>query len=538
MTFTLANILIFLVSFTNVFLGVLLLTHGERRWKDSFLALFIFCISLWGISIAMMTVIPGIIWPRLAFWFISISFVFFNFFLQNYFKEKGLVISKVIYGLSALGIFFWAVSLGDSIMSDIGALEDSVYFVGVSLGFGKWYNSLLLYYLTNFLYDVYLMFSAYRKVDTKAKSQIRLFFIGISFFAALGLITNLVLPRLGIFSFNNLGPVFSLVMTGFMVYAVLRWQLFNIKVIATEIAVFLLWISFLFFTFSSISDQFWSRIIVPIAAIPLGIYIISSTINDVKRETQEKEKEIRHRKEVEKLARELEVANKKQEDLLHIMNHDVKKPLSRDIGILASILDGSYGPLSPQMKELVEEGLKLTRADTQKIIDFLNDANLKTGEVKYDSVPFDLRRVVESAVQGMKKELMDANVQLKIEVESDNTYLVKGDEDKFSSHVLGNLLKNLTTYARGKSAVLSLTDGNGKILLKLKDTGIGITSDDMKNLFTKGGKGAKAVEINKESTGEGLYDAKMTAEAHNGKIWVESEGDGKGSAFFVELPVK
>ena len=78
---------------------------------------------------------------------------------------------------------------------------------------------------------------------------------------------------------------------------------------------------------------------------------------------------------------------------------------------------------------------------------------------------------------------------------------------------------------------------NGKILLKLKDTGIGITSDDMKNLFTKGGKGAKAVEINKESTGEGLYDAKMTAEAHGGKIWAESEGAGKGSSFFVELPV-
>ena len=313
---------------------------------------------------------------------------------------------------------------------------------------------------------------------------------------------------------------------GIITYAIVYHRLFNLKVLLTELLVFTLWIFILVRTI--ITENSTEQLVnsgLLLLTIIFGLILIRSVQNEVKQ-----------REKIEKLAKDLELANKKQEDLLHIMNHDVKKPLSRDVGIFDSILGGSYGYQPPPMKHLVEEGLKLTRADTQKIIDFLNDANLKTGEVKYASVPFDLRRVVESAVQSMKKELMDANVELKTQIENDNTYLVKGDEDKFSSHVIGNLLKNLTTYARGKSATLSLTDGNGRILLKLKDTGVGITPNDMKNLFTKGGKGEQATQINKESTGEGLYDAKMTTEAHGGKIWAESEGAGKGSIFFVELP--
>jgi len=395
------------------------------------------------------------------------------------------------------------------------------YYVNAGIG----YYFFVLYFVVIALTGLFLLYTNGRVAGGAKSQQIKNIFRGslVGFVGSSGAF---------LLSFNIPFPPFLFILfAGFPLIigrGIVRYNLFNIRIIATELLTLAIWIFLAVrLMFSETTQDIVINASLLAVVIVFGILLVKSVWNEVKQ-----------REKIENLAKELAMANKKQEDLLHIMNHDVKKPLSRDIGILASILDGSYGSLSPQMKELVEEGLKLTRADTQKIIDFLNDANLKTGEVKYASVPFDLRRVVESAVQGMKKELIDANVQLKIEVESDNTYLVKGDEDKFSSHVLGNLLKNLTTYARGKSAVLSLTDGNGKILLKLKDTGIGITSDDMKNLFTKGGKGAKAVEINKESTGEGLYDAKMTAEAHGGKIWAESEGAGKGSSFFVELPVE
>jgi signal transduction histidine kinase len=71
----------------------------------------------------------------------------------------------------------------------------------------------------------------------------------------------------------------------------------------------------------------------------------------------------------------------------------------------------------------------------------------------------------------------------------------------------------------------------------VKDSGIGITPEDKKNLFTEGGRGKDAVRVNVDSTGYGLYSVKLIVDAHNGKAWGESEGVGKGSTFFVELPL-
>jgi len=70
----------------------------------------------------------------------------------------------------------------------------------------------------------------------------------------------------------------------------------------------------------------------------------------------------------------------------------------------------------------------------------------------------------------------------------------------------------------------------------VKDNGIGITPEDMKNLFTEGGHGKESIKTNVHSTGYGLYIAKKIIEAHGGRIWAESDGDGKGSVFFVEFP--
>ncbi len=69
----------------------------------------------------------------------------------------------------------------------------------------------------------------------------------------------------------------------------------------------------------------------------------------------------------------------------------------------------------------------------------------------------------------------------------------------------------------------------------MKDTGFGITAEDKKNLFTEGGRGKDSVKVNVDSTGYGLYSVKLIVDAHKGKVWAESEGEGKGSQFYVEL---
>lgn len=68
--------------------------------------------------------------------------------------------------------------------------------------------------------------------------------------------------------------------------------------------------------------------------------------------------------------------------------------------------------------------------------------------------------------------------------------------------------------------------------------GVGLTDDDKAGLFKEGGRGKDSLRINMDSTGYGLYSAKMVIEAHNGRVWAESAGKDKGSTFFIELPEK
>ena len=82
-----------------------------------------------------------------------------------------------------------------------------------------------------------------------------------------------------------------------------------------------------------------------------------------------------------------------------------------------------------------------------------------------------------------------------------------------------------------------MRQAGGHFRFSVKDSGVGITPEDMKNLFTEGGHGKESIKTNVHSTGYGLYIAKRVVEAHGGKIWAESEGEGKGSRFVVEFPV-
>ena len=60
----------------------------------------------------------------------------------------------------------------------------------------------------------------------------------------------------------------------------------------------------------------------------------------------------------------------------------------------------------------------------------------------------------------------------------------------------------------------------------------------MQHLFTEGGKRKESTKVNVDSTGYGLFVAKSVVEGHGGTIWAESDGQGKGSRFIVELPIK
>ena len=89
----------------------------------------------------------------------------------------------------------------------------------------------------------------------------------------------------------------------------------------------------------------------------------------------------------------------------------------------------------------------------------------------------------------------------------------------------------------GKKTFYIVHPFSAKILFSVKDTGVGVKEDDRQKLFKTGGVGKDSLKVNVRSSGYGLAFIKGVIEKHNGRVWFESAGAGKGSTFFVELPI-
>jgi signal transduction histidine kinase len=196
--------------------------------------------------------------------------------------------------------------------------------------------------------------------------------------------------------------------------------------------------------------------------------------------------------------------------------------------------DGDYGAPPDTMKPLIQEGFDSSTKGAQTIQEILNAANIKSGKVEYAQAPFSFKNLVEGIIQNLKPNADSKGVALTLSVPDEDVTLV-GDQMQMEN-AIKNLVDNAVKYTPKGSIAASLTNDGTTIRFTTKDTGVGITPDDMQRLFTEGGHGAESTKVNVDSTGFGLYIVKNIIEAHGGKVWAESEGKDKGSTFVVELP--
>ena len=285
-----------------------------------------------------------------------------------------------------------------------------------------------------------------------------------------------------------------------------------------------------------------------IASIIFGYFLIRS----VKVEIAQKE-------ELAKLNIDLEDLIKQRENLVHLVTHKVKGSFTRSKYIFAGILDGTFGEISPEIKKCAEQGLESDNMGIETVDLVLNVANMQKGTFKYEMKTVDLKDIVLKSVAEKKDGMETKGLKIESEIKparnasdiadarpqdslqrvgqagGDDTYTVLGDSF-WLKEVVSNLIENSIKYTEKGKITVGLEKRNDKILLSVKDTGVGISDEDKKNLFTEGGRGKDSVKVNVDSTGYGLYSVKLIIEAHKGKVWAESEGAGKGSTFFVELP--
>ena len=156
--------------------------------------------------------------------------------------------------------------------------------------------------------------------------------------------------------------------------------------------------------------------------------------------------------------------------------------------------------------------------------------------IPYDMKEMDLREVVKTIAEKLRVKATEKKLTYEMNI-AEGDYGVIGDRVQLGE-AIGNLINNSISYTPAGSIHVWLTKKGNKALFAVQDTGIGITEEDKPKLWKSGGRGKDSIRVNVNSTGYGLSFVKGVVDAHHGRVWAESDGQGKGSSFYMELPLE
>ena len=385
------------------------------------------------------------------------------------------------------------------------------------------------------------------KSQGSAKIQAFYVFLGFTISASIALIINIFLANSLTIDQARIGLYGTIICVFLSFYAIVKHHLFNIKIIAAELFTVVLWSVLLIRAF--LSDNFQDLSInvgIFITVVFFGVLLVRGVIKEVeqKEKIEKIEKEIEKAYEVEKKANELEKkANEELKNLDRAKNqflmqvqHDLRTPLTLIRGYCDLLLGGTFGKQSKQTTEVIGKIETVAENKIKDVNNFLDVNQFRLGKKIISLKPgVELNPILQEIFDVLSSTAKSKGIYLKLE-KSKEVLAVEADREKLKA-ALFNIVDNSIKYTP-TGGVSIRVESNGFAKVIVSDTGIGISKERIGTLFdTAFERGEDAKKTFASGMGIGLYLSSQIIKAHNGKIWVESDGAGKGSVFYVELPI-
>jgi len=437
------------------------------------------------------------------------SFIIFTYyFVQNlkYLKIKGLLLY-----LGAAIISYFALTT-DLIVKFVYLKYPNISSLAGKFDFlGRIYISVCIALILINLLREYFKSSGFKKL------QLKYFILGTAIFFITGIITTAIIPfTIGESPYYDITAYASFVWVGLTAAAIFKYHFLNIKIIATQLLVFIIWVATLI-NFV-MQNSFRGYLLTGgslIFMIIAGILLIRSVI-----------KEVAQREQIEKLS-------VYKSELLSVAAHQIKNPLIVIKGYASLVESGTV----KNENELMDFFLKI-KIVSGKLIDLLNNfldlGHLEDGRIHYDFREFEADKFLKEIVDDFQFIAKQKSLALIFESEQKGIK-IKGDSFKLGQ-VFRNLIDNAIKYTEKGWVRVNLqliTDDQQQesALITVSDSGRGMSKEIIDKLFQKFSRGIEDERI--LGSGLGLYISRRIIEDHKGKIWAESEGKDKGSKFIV-----
>ena len=238
--------------------------------------------------------------------------------------------------------------------------------------------------------------------------------------------------------------------------------------------------------------------------------------------------------EVGRRSHAMEEADRRKDQFLAVLSHELRNPLSPILNAVAVLRLGNAAPDNIDWAARVIE--RQAKQLARLLDDLMDVARITRNRIELRVKSIDARTVVEMAIEATRSQF-EANGQT-LQVQLPEVAVPLQADPARMAQVVGNLLNNAAKYTdRGGLIVVSVRSEGEEAIISVRDSGIGIAREDLTRLFEMFTQLSGATDRTSAGLGIGLALVRALVEMHGGRVLAHSAGEGQGSEFVVHLPL-